>query len=58
MKPRFLITGSSGGGKSTLIARPAQRGARVVREPGLRVSQGEGPKPWEDRAEFVLAQDR
>ncbi|MEM9500658.1 MAG: AAA family ATPase [Pseudomonadota bacterium] len=58
MNRRYLITGCSGGGKSTLIERLAQRGQRVIREPGLRVIHGAGPKPWEDRLGFFAAAHR
>lgn len=55
MNPRYLITGCSGGGKSTLIEHLASRGSRVVREVGLRVIRSGGPKPWEDRSGFIDA---
>ena len=53
MSRRYLITGCSGGGKSTLIEHLADRGMHVILEPGLRVIEGGGPKPWEDRSGFI-----
>lgn len=55
MSARFLITGCSGGGKSTLIHHLETLGHHVVHEPGLRVIHGGGPKPWEDRLGFFEA---
>lgn len=55
MNRRFLITGCSGGGKSTLTRHLNRLGYKVVHEPGLRVIHGEGPKPWEDRLGFFKA---
>lgn len=52
MSRRFLITGCSGGGKSTLVHHLEELGLCVVHEPGLRVIHGGGPKPWEDRLGF------
>lgn len=52
---KFLITGCSGGGKSTLCDRLAARGLAVVHEPGLRIIQAGGPKPWEDLPAFAKA---
>lgn len=50
-----MITGCSGGGKSTLIAHLDARGFTVVHEPGLRIIRGGGPRPWEDRLGFFDA---
>jgi predicted ATPase len=53
-----LISGCSGGGKSTLLTALAARGHDVVEEPGRRVVQREtasGGKalPWVDMAAFL-----
>jgi len=53
-----LITGCSGGGKSSLLAHLAARGHAVVEEPGRRiVRQARGPDdpvlPWNDPAAFA-----
>jgi predicted ATPase len=53
-----LITGCSGGGKSSLLAQLAARGYAVVEEPGRRiVRQARGPDdpvlPWNDPAAFA-----
>ena len=55
MNTRFLITGCSGGGKSTLLRHLEALGHKVVHEPGLRVIHGGGPAPWEDRWGFFDA---
>ena len=55
MNQRFLITGCSGGGKSTLLNHLEALGHAVVHEPGLRVIHGGGPAPWEDRLGFFEA---
>ena len=55
MNKRFLITGCSGGGKSTVLDRLEALGHRVVHEPGRRVIRGHGPAPWEDRLGFFEA---
>ena len=52
-----MISGCSGGGKSTLIEELAWRGHAVVREPGRRiiadVREGRGGAlPWDDPAGF------
>ena len=53
-----MISGCSGGGKSTLLAELARRGHRVVAEPGrriiaeLRAGTG-GALPWDDPAGFA-----
>ena len=53
-----MISGCSGGGKSTLIEELARRGYAVVREPGRRiiaqVHAGDGGAlPWDDPAGFA-----
>ncbi len=59
MHERFvLVTGCSGGGKSTLIEELARRGHRTVEEPGRRIVReelaGEGSAlPWVDLAAFA-----
>lgn len=55
---RILITGCSGGGKSTLLAALAARGCTVVEEPGRRIVAeelaGQGAAlPWVDLAAFA-----
>ena len=56
--PFVLITGCSGGGKSTLCAALAARGFAVVPEPGRRIVEeeeaGDGAAlPWVDPAAFA-----
>ena len=59
MVERFVvISGCSGGGKSTLIAELGRRGHAVVLEPGRRIVKEElangGPAlPWVDRIVFA-----
>lgn len=54
MSPRLiLITGCSGGGKSTLLAALAARGYATIPEPGRRIVQGGGPLPWLDPDGFA-----
>ncbi|MDE1149306.1 MAG: AAA family ATPase [Azospirillaceae bacterium] len=53
-----LITGCSGGGKSTLLAELQARGHAVVEEPGRRIVRqelagGERALPWVDPAAFA-----
>ena len=61
MSERFvLITGCSGGGKSTLLAALRGRGHAVVEEPGRRIVRraletGGGPLPWADPEAFARA---
>jgi len=56
---RFVVlSGCSGGGKSTLLAELARRGHAVVEEPGRRIVQaeleGDGRAlPWTDLAAFA-----
>jgi predicted ATPase len=57
---RFLITGCSGGGKSSLLAELARRGFDTVPEPGRRIVAAErdpeSPRlPWNDPAGFARA---
>ena len=54
----MVITGCSGGGKSTLLAELAGRGYAVVEEPGRRIVQEElagsgAALPWVDGAAFA-----
>lgn len=59
MHERFvLVTGCSGGGKSTLIEELARLGHRTVEEPGRRIVREElagegGALPWIDLAAFA-----
>lgn len=53
-----MISGCSGGGKSTLIEELARRGHRVVHEPGRRIiadvrAGKSGALPWDDPAGFA-----
>ncbi len=53
-----IISGCSGGGKSTLLAELASRGFAVVEEPGRRIveaeiTQGGSALPWHDMAAFL-----
>jgi predicted ATPase len=56
---RFVvISGCSGGGKSTLLAELARRGHAVIEEPGRRIVQSElesggSALPWIDPQEFA-----
>ncbi len=55
---RILISGCSGGGKSTLLESLRQRGERVIEEPGRRIVSeelaGDGASlPWIDPAAFA-----
>ena len=54
----MVISGCSGGGKSTLLAELAGRGYAVVEEPGRRIVQEELERngtalPWVDAAAFA-----
>ncbi|MEX3015312.1 AAA family ATPase [Gymnodinialimonas hymeniacidonis] len=51
----YVISGCSGGGKSTLIDALAETGHNVVREPGRRIIAQGGPLPWDDMAGFAQA---
>ena len=56
--PLILITGASGGGKSSLLDELALRGHRTVPEPGRRIvkdqlANGEVDLPWNDMAAFA-----
>lgn len=58
MTHRVLISGCSGGGKSTLLAELERRGYAVVEEPGRRIvdqeRKGDGAAlPWVDMARFA-----
>ncbi|MFB9971977.1 AAA family ATPase [Pseudoroseomonas cervicalis] len=59
MSGRFVVlSGCSGGGKSTLLAELARRGHAVVAEPGRRIVQAERAAggtalPWSDLAGFA-----
>ena len=59
MSNRYVIlSGCSGGGKSTLLAELQRRGHSVVEEPGRRVVKAElqsggGALPWVDIAAFA-----
>ncbi|WP_323015294.1 AAA family ATPase [Devosia sp.] len=55
---RVLISGCSGGGKSTLLLELAARGFAIVPEPGRRIVKAEleaggGALPWLDLAAFA-----
>ena len=53
----YLITGCSGGGKSTLLAALSAAGHAMVPEPGRRIVAGAlhdgGPLPWADPVGFA-----
>jgi predicted ATPase len=58
MERFVVISGCSGGGKSTLIAELARRGHVVVEEPGRRIVREERERdgvalPWVDGAAFA-----
>lgn len=58
MNRRVLISGCSGGGKSTLLAELAARGFSVVEEPGRRIVEHElensgDALPWTDMTAFA-----
>jgi predicted ATPase len=50
---RVVISGCSGGGKSTLLAELARRGYGVVEEPGRRIIVNEGLRPEVDMEAFL-----
>ncbi len=58
MPDYILITGCSGGGKSTLLTELARRGHHVIAEPGRRIVRAAlagapEPLPWKAPAEFA-----
>jgi predicted ATPase len=58
MNRHVLISGCSGGGKSTLLVEFASRGFSVVEEPGRRIANQELERngnalPWTDMAAFA-----
>ncbi|OYY75627.1 MAG: ATPase [Sphingomonas sp. 28-62-20] len=58
MERFVLLSGCSGGGKSTLLAELARRGFAVVAEPGRRIvdsgrANGGTALPWLDREGFL-----
>ncbi len=60
MNAFVLLSGCSGGGKSTLLAELEQRGYAVVQEPGRRIvqdqlAQGGKALPWTDIEAFLQA---
>lgn len=52
---RIVLSGCSGGGKSTLAAALAARGHSVVPEPGRRVIEAGGPRPDQALGAFLWA---
>jgi predicted ATPase len=59
MSDRFVVlSGCSGGGKSSLLAELGRRGHAIVEEPGRRIVQaglqaGDGALPWLDPEAFA-----
>ena len=58
MLKRIIISGCSGGGKSSLLAELHERGSRVFTEPGRQVVEeeialGGSALPWKDEREFA-----
>jgi len=49
----IVISGCSGGGKSTLLAELGRRGHAIVEEPGRRIVRAGGPLPWDDPEGFA-----
>ncbi|MEO4040213.1 AAA family ATPase [Hoeflea sp. CAU 1731] len=54
----FILSGCSGGGKSTLLSELAERGYATVEEPGRRIVRqemcnGGAALPWRDPAAFA-----
>lgn len=49
----MVVSGCSGGGKSTLLAELQERGHRVIEEPGRRLIQAGGATPWDDLPAFL-----
>lgn len=52
MSKKIILSGCSGGGKSTLLAELVRRGYDTVPEPGRRVV-AEGILPWQDMTGFA-----
>lgn len=55
MQRFFVLSGCSGGGKSTLLAALGAAGYATVPEPGRRVLRAGGPAPWADLEGFLRA---
>ncbi|HEX7822453.1 MAG TPA: AAA family ATPase [Sphingobium sp.] len=58
MPDLIIISGCSGGGKSTLIDHLRQSGETVIAEPGRRIiaaeqAQGGSAVPWRDMGDFL-----
>lgn len=58
MPPFVIISGCSGGGKTTLLAELQRRGYAVIEEPGQRIVReemrsGGDAVPWENMAAFL-----
>jgi predicted ATPase len=57
MSRLVILSGCSGGGKSTLLEELARRGHAIVEEPGRRIVAEEAPNgaalPWRNRTKFV-----
>jgi predicted ATPase len=58
MERFVVISGCSGGGKSTLLAELGRRGHSIVEEPGRRIvkqelQEGGSALPWKDAAAFA-----
>lgn len=58
MNPFVIISGCSGGGKSTLLAELQRRGYPVIEEPGRRIVEeqlgtGGHALPWLDMPAFM-----
>ncbi|PZW64380.1 putative ATPase [Pseudomonas sp. URMO17WK12:I1] len=49
----MVVSGCSGGGKSTLLVELKKRGHRVIEEPGRRLIQAGGATPWDDLPAFL-----
>ena len=49
----MVVSGCSGGGKSTLLAELQRRGYRVIEEAGRRLIQAGGATPWDDLPGFL-----
>ncbi|PWK60518.1 AAA family ATPase [Roseicyclus mahoneyensis] len=55
MERFFVLSGCSGGGKSTLLAALAAAGIKTVPEPGRRVLRAGKPAPRKDMGAFLSA---